>query len=525
MVKGLRIGIDFDNTLVSYDKLFKQIIKSKKWPLAKGEATKEQLKKVLLSSEPNDLKWQEIQSMAYGTEHMLKAKSFDGALECIKFLKRSGCEVYIVSHKSKKSHFDESKDLHEFAKKWIKENNIHKVISLKNIFFEETLEKKNNRIKEINCHFFIDDLEKVFKHPSFPSSCIPILFSKNKMDSLVTLTNWNLITHYFESLFTIDCRTFKALLKSELKYIRPLNIKGNNRVFLLMSKAHLKTVLKVFATSDKKGREVSALKYYANEESLNAPHLIDELKGHPALIMEYVGEHKSDSSYEVEKVAGPILALEHKNINELNWAKDARTSLVDYFLSIEKRLLALDKNLFKHAPTLHHKIINLKEVILNLVLLESNDLSLDLRKKFSADQLIPSPSDFGLHNMLFDKENLHFIDFEFFGKDDPVKLWLDFLYHEGFSLPKDKRSEIVSYYLKNSKIEGLKQRFNLVQPLIQFEWILIVLNALNTEQQKRRSKLFPHLDIESLSRSRLQRATQMLNSLSKELINYGTKEL
>src|SRR5690606_1492036 len=46
-----------------------------------------------------------------------------------------------------------------------------------------------------------------------------------------------------------------------------------------------------------------------------------------------------------------------------------------------------------------------------------------------------SPSDFGFHNMLRrDDGSLAFIDFEYFGWDDPAKLAADFLLHAGHKL-------------------------------------------------------------------------------------------
>jgi hypothetical protein len=46
-----------------------------------------------------------------------------------------------------------------------------------------------------------------------------------------------------------------------------------------------------------------------------------------------------------------------------------------------------------------------------------------------------SPSDFGFHNALRRPDGrLVFVDFEYFGWDDPVKLVCDFLWHPGMTL-------------------------------------------------------------------------------------------
>ena len=42
------------------------------------------------------------------------------------------------------------------------------------------------------------------------------------------------------------------------------------------------------------------------------------------------------------------------------------------------------------------------------------------------NQLILSPSDFGFHNIVKNKKKLYFLDFEYSGFDDPLKLLSDF---------------------------------------------------------------------------------------------------
>ncbi|MFX9699951.1 hypothetical protein ABTP10_19680, partial [Acinetobacter baumannii] len=49
-----------------------------------------------------------------------------------------------------------------------------------------------------------------------------------------------------------------------------------------------------------------------------------------------------------------------------------------------------------------------------------------------------SPSDFGFHNAVQRPEGqIVFVDFEYFGWDDPVKLTCDFMLHPGMDLPDD----------------------------------------------------------------------------------------
>ena len=49
-----------------------------------------------------------------------------------------------------------------------------------------------------------------------------------------------------------------------------------------------------------------------------------------------------------------------------------------------------------------------------------------------------SPSDFGFHNALLEADGrLTFVDFEYFGWDDPVKIVADVMLHPGMGLSAD----------------------------------------------------------------------------------------
>ena len=46
--------------------------------------------------------------------------------------------------------------------------------------------------------------------------------------------------------------------------------------------------------------------------------------------------------------------------------------------------------------------------------------------KLKKEEMIISPSDFGFHNVINKNNKLFFIDFEYAGLDDPIKLICDF---------------------------------------------------------------------------------------------------
>jgi hypothetical protein len=103
----------------------------------------------------------------------------------------------------------------------------------------------------------------------------------------------------------------------------------------------------------------------------------------------------------------------------------------------------------------------------------------------AVDDLLPqercilSPSDFGFHNALRRTDGrLAFLDFEYFGWDDPVKLLADTLWHPAYRLSTDEQWLWVDG-LANAlgpSDPALSLRLNALFPLYGLRWCAILLN-------------------------------------------------
>jgi Phosphotransferase enzyme family len=98
------------------------------------------------------------------------------------------------------------------------------------------------------------------------------------------------------------------------------------------------------------------------------------------------------------------------------------------------------------------------------------------------------PSDFGFHNSLRRKDgSLAFLDFEYFGWDDPVKLTADIMLHPGqrlgLSLWQRFRSAAVGVYGDDRSFAARLAAF---YPLFGLRWVLILLNEFIPERWHRR---------------------------------------
>ena len=130
-----------------------------------------------------------------------------------------------------------------------------------------------------------------------------------------------------------------------------------------------------------------------------------------------------------------------------------------------------------------------------------------------------SPSDFGFHNALRQNDNkIVFLDFEYFGWDDPAKMVSDFLLHPSMKLNKDLRQRFLENILTRFKNHRqLSKRIKVVYPLFGLKWCLILLNEFVPEHIDRRGfSSESELDLNKLRAKQLSKAKRMLNKIVNE---------
>jgi hypothetical protein len=191
------IGLDFDNTIVSYDELFHKVSVEQKLIDQTFEINKIKIRDYLRSIDKEEI-WTEMQGYVYGYR-MQEAKAFPFVKDFFLKIVELGHEILIISHKTKYPFIGEKYDLHEAAKKWIEKNLIKdefSTFSLDKCFFEPTKDEKVKRIKEMKCDYYIDDLPEILQNQYFPSNCQKILFDpesnyeKNNLSNISIKNSW-----------------------------------------------------------------------------------------------------------------------------------------------------------------------------------------------------------------------------------------------------------------------------------------------------------------------------------------------
>ena len=203
----MRIGLDFDNTIVSYDNIFFKVALEKGIIDKKKHVNKLLIREYLISLD-KELIWTELQGEVYGPR-MHEANSFVGVLDFISKACELGHNIFIISHKTKNPIKGPMYDLHNATKIWIKNNLISKGIELikdHQIFLEETQIKKIKRIESCKCDLYVDDLPEILHSNIFPLSTEGYLFDPNKYYLKEKKINLN----YFESWEILTKKLFNS---------------------------------------------------------------------------------------------------------------------------------------------------------------------------------------------------------------------------------------------------------------------------------------------------------------------------
>ena len=162
----MRIGVDLDNTLICYNRVFLSAAQQSGLVPSGWEGSKRKLREYLREKEGGEIAWQSLQREVYGRQ-LHHAQLFPGAERFLWRCKQLGLEVEVVSHKTEYGHFDTEKiSLRVEAMKWMEARQFFDAcyfgIKKKDVFFADTREEKVNIIARLNCDWFIDDLPEVF---------------------------------------------------------------------------------------------------------------------------------------------------------------------------------------------------------------------------------------------------------------------------------------------------------------------------------------------------------------------------
>ena len=503
--KLVRIGIDLDNTVISYDKAFQLEAVKQALIEINPQLNKQTLRDKIRKKPNGESEWQKLQGYIYG-EGINQAILFPGVYRFLWRCYEANIEVEIVSHKTEFGHFDIKKtSLRESATNFLINQGLldKKNPLIKKVVYKSTQKEKIDYVKNNNYEWFIDDLEEII-FSSELEHLKGIIFS-----SKIQATNKSnkIIAHSWEEINQIilgdwDLEEIKNMTnvlnsKSKTDRIEKLQGRGNSAIYKLYLKNGDKSALKIYPEISHHDRLKSEFESTRIFKELKITNVQEPISFNTSLgIATYKwieGERISSYGKKELKAALSFLSVLHQNskadqFRSFPMAADACPRVSDIEKQIKRRLVQFNEASSKHIE-LEFFLKNDFQPLLNEIISWSKASfisSSDYTNPIKNDELVLSPSDFGFHNVLYSQnDSLIFHDFEYFGWDDPVKLISDFSHHAAMNLSEEMEQ---LWFLGVSKIydNHLLGRLQSAWPLYGLNWCLIILNEFKDDVWNRR---------------------------------------
>jgi FMN phosphatase YigB (HAD superfamily) len=172
------VGLDFDNTIVRYDRLFHRLA-VERGLIPPGVPVTKQAVRDYLRAADREADWTELQGIAYGPR-ITDAEPFPSVKSFLARCTSAGVRVAVVSHKTRRPYRGAEHDLHAAAHAFLAAHGFYETsdtgLSPDHVFLELTLAAKLGRVGSLGCAAFVDDLPEVLAEPAFPAGVRKVLF-------------------------------------------------------------------------------------------------------------------------------------------------------------------------------------------------------------------------------------------------------------------------------------------------------------------------------------------------------------
>lgn len=176
------IGVDFDNTIVCWDEAFHAAALEQALITPDVPKSKEKVRDHLRACGREDA-WIELQGFVYGAMAE-RAPTFPGVADFFMMCRERGIKLAIISHKTRHPFMGPQYDLHAAARQCLDQHGFYDPerigMTTSDVFFELTKAEKLNRIADVGCTHFIDDLPEFLREPAFPPQVSRVLFDPYK---------------------------------------------------------------------------------------------------------------------------------------------------------------------------------------------------------------------------------------------------------------------------------------------------------------------------------------------------------
>ncbi len=516
------IGVDFDNTLVSYDDLLLQLAQERGLIDRRGLKGKKSIRDQIRQLPSGDIEWQKLQGLLYGSR-MGEAQLIAGVPGFFHACRQRRVRTVVVSHKTEYSGYDDTRtNLRQAALAWMKAHSFFDPDGFgfrpEDVHFASTRAEKIETIKRLGCTVFVDDLEETYLEPSFPPEIEKVLFAPHghaPLPGVHVHRSWDEIR---EHVFHETTDEFSRLLGHKVTTLEWIGGGGNSRIYQLDGPL----AGKVYFGQRRHDRNRLEVEYNALQflwkhglRCVPKPMAADPQTGHA--VYEFIDGARlsgadvteADVDTAVEFLATLKRLASEPDAAALPPAAEACFSAPAIVENLQARLARVAA-----VPALQEFLDDGFRPLLARVTEQ-----LPVEAELPLEQRTLSPSDFGFHNALRRPDGrLVFLDLEYFGWDDPAKMVSDFLLHPALELPESlKRRFAAGIYRRFDANKSLVKRVETVYPLFGLKWCLIMLNEFVPEDLQRRGFASGgSFDRAAAQARQLDKAQRMLTRIERE---------
>lgn len=510
----MKIGIDLDNTIIDYSKAFLPALSLLGLKIPSEYKTKDQIKNYLLGVNGGQVLWEQVQGYIYGPMMNIHAQLYPGLMRFLWRCKNQGHQVEIVSHKSIFGHYtSQDINIRDCANIFLEKCLVYipegKENFVDNVQFFSSKDEKIEFINSCDYDFFIDDLPDIVEKLALDSTASIIYFSHSSIgdprasvihEKIICLSDWTSIDILINGSYTSDQVTTLSTNVFGLNIKEVIKIDGgrNALVYQLRLQDGDAVKLKIYPGAESRyrlSREFTALsaigdipsKYTAKPISKNQTlemALYEWVPGSPA--KEYSRDDIFCCLKFLRELKGLDTHLWRDQLGDASAACFCYSDIKQQIFSRINELKSFNSNLKSSSDLknfLEGEFLDQFEYFQGLLINDQKSYKL-IEKELPENQRVLSPSDFGSHNAIRSfGGNLVFIDFEYFGYDDPAKLICDFLLHPAMDLT----ITIQHLWLEGAILlygEKVWERVKAMYPFFALIWVLIIIkNRLRKSTQ------------------------------------------
>lgn len=266
---------------------------------------------------------------------------------------------------------------------------------------------------------------------------------------------------------------------------------------------------------DRFGTEIKALKFYEANHNPHTPRLLAVDIPRGITLMEWidgclVNTPTTDDIDQAIDFIARTHAAETKGGGVFGLATEPCLCGADLDRHIGLRLEKLS-SVVQQEPELNYFLVHELQHALECARNHAHDAAFSMLLPRHKQSLIPA--DFGFHNAIKTiSGSVYFIDFEYFGWDDPVRLAADSLLHPGMVLDEEKQNRFRRGIIDTFKTdEQFEQRLLKLAPLYGIRWVLILLNEFLPDRWQARVFAGEVASWEETKSSQLEKSRIALN--------------